>query len=156
MYRLFYLLPLVIIEPHPIPLKEIHLLPYILNISQRSYYRKVFICLRNLVDWEGKWRKNLESSHIFSPLVLDFPSLVKGFRRHLMYQRILKLLENEESPLSAETISEKTKESLMKTKSLLLRLQEEGKVESTKKDDIIVWQIKKKDDVEKKFEKMGR
>ncbi len=121
-----------------------------------EYYRKVFIGLCNLDIWEGKWRKNLESSHIFSPLVLDFPSLVKGFRRHLMYQRILKLLENEESPLSAETISEKTKESLMRTKSLLLRLQEEGKVESTKKDEIIVWQIKKKDDFEKKFEKMGR
>jgi DNA-binding IclR family transcriptional regulator len=73
-----------------------------------------------------------------------------------MYQKILKLLENEESPLSAETISEKTKESLMKTKSLLLRLQEEGKVESTKKEDMIVWQIKKKDDTEKKYEKMVR
>lgn len=73
-----------------------------------------------------------------------------------MYQRILKLLENEEAPISAETISEKTKESLMKTKSLLLRLQEEGKVESTKKEDIIVWQIKKKNDTEKKFEKMVR
>ncbi|NPV50704.1 MAG: ArsR family transcriptional regulator [Candidatus Methanofastidiosum sp.] len=73
-----------------------------------------------------------------------------------MYQKILKLLENEESPLSAEAISEKTKESLMKTKSLLLRLQEEGKVESTKKDDMIVWQIKKKDDTEKKYEKMVR
>ncbi len=73
-----------------------------------------------------------------------------------MYQRILRLLENEESPLSAETISEKTKESLMKTKSILLRLQEEGKIESTKKEDILVWQMKKKDNNEKKFEKMGR
>ncbi len=73
-----------------------------------------------------------------------------------MYQRILKLLENEEVPLSAEIISEKTKETLIKTKSILLRLQEEGKVESTKKEDIILWQLKKKDDTEKKFEKMGR
>jgi len=88
--------------------------------------------------------------------VLDFPSLVKGFRRQLMYQRILKLLENEEVPLSAEIISEKTKETLIKTKSILLRLQEEGKVESTKKEDIILWKLKKKDDTEKKFEKMGR
>ncbi len=73
-----------------------------------------------------------------------------------MNQRILELLENEDSPLSAEMISKRTKESLMKTKSSLLRLQEEGKVESTKKQDEIVWQIKKKDDVEKKYEKMGR
>ncbi|HNV94471.1 MAG: hypothetical protein APG08_00951 [Candidatus Methanofastidiosum methylothiophilum] len=73
-----------------------------------------------------------------------------------MYQRIIKLLENEDSPISAENISEKTKESLIKTKSLLLRLQEEGKVESTKREDIIVWQIKKKDDIEKKLEKMVR
>ncbi|HOM96521.1 MAG: ArsR family transcriptional regulator [Candidatus Methanofastidiosa archaeon] len=73
-----------------------------------------------------------------------------------MYQRILKLLENEESPISAENISEKTKESLIKTKSLLLRLQEEGKVESSKKENSIVWQIKKKDDIEKKLEKMVR
>jgi len=70
-----------------------------------------------------------------------------------MYQRIIKLLENEDSPISAENISEKTKESLIKTKSLLLRLQEEGKVESTKREDIIVWQIKKKDDIEKKLER---
>ncbi len=73
-----------------------------------------------------------------------------------MYQRIIKLLKNEDSPISAENISEKTKESLIKTKSLLLRLQEEGKVESTKREDIIVWQIKKKDDIEKKLEKMVR
>ena len=73
-----------------------------------------------------------------------------------MYQRIIKLLENEDSPISAENISEKTKESLIKTKSLLLRLQEEVKVESTKREDIIVWQIKKKDDIEKKLEKMVR
>ena len=73
-----------------------------------------------------------------------------------MYQRIIKLLENEDSPISAENISEKTKESLIKTKSLLLRLQEEGKVESPKREDIIVWQIKKKDDIEKKLEKMVR
>ncbi|HRZ18648.1 MAG TPA: ArsR family transcriptional regulator [Methanofastidiosum sp.] len=70
-----------------------------------------------------------------------------------MYQRILRILENEESPVPAETISDKTKESLMKTKSLLLRLQEEGKIESCKKDDILLWQIKKKDETEKKFER---
>lgn len=73
-----------------------------------------------------------------------------------MYQRILEILQNEDSPVSAEMISEKTKEGLMKTKSSLLRLQEEGKVESIKKQDTIVWQIKKKDDIEKKYEKMGR
>lgn len=156
MCPVLYSWPLIKAKTRQGPLKYIHFLLYKVNIAQIKYYRKVFIGLHNLDIWEGEWRKNLGSSHIFSPLVLDFPSLFKGFRRRLMYQRILKLLENEESPLSSEAISEKTKESLMKTKSLLLRLQEEGKVESTKKDEIIVWQIKKKNDVEKKFEKMGR
>lgn len=66
--------------------------------------------------------------------------------RHL---KILKILEGKE--LTTEEISKETKISLAEVRKLLLRLTEQGKVESFQRGGKIFWRIKQKTPEEEKF-----
>lgn len=73
-----------------------------------------------------------------------------------MYARVLEVLKNAEEPLTREEISRKANVPLAKTSLNLLRLREEGKVESMDKEGILHWSIKEEDENEKKMRQKGR
>ncbi len=67
----------------------------------------------------------------------------------MKHLRILDVLKSGEKTL--EDISRETGISLMETRRFLLRLSEQGKIESFEKDDMIYWRLKKKDEKEEEF-----
>lgn len=67
----------------------------------------------------------------------------------MKHLRILEVLKSGEKTL--EDISSETGMSLMETRRFLLRLSEQGKVESFEKEDMIYWRLKKKDEKEEEF-----
>ncbi|MBO8174957.1 MAG: ArsR family transcriptional regulator [Thermococcus sp.] len=66
--------------------------------------------------------------------------------RHL---KILNVLEGRE--LTSDEISKETKMSPVEVRRLLLRLAEQGKVESFQKEGKILWRLKQKTPEEEKF-----
>lgn len=70
-----------------------------------------------------------------------------------MYQKILEILENSSSPLSTAELAEKAEISLAEARKNLLRLSEEGKIESVEKDGRICWQKKEEEGEAAKLEK---
>jgi len=68
-----------------------------------------------------------------------------------MYARVLEVLKNSEKPLTKEEISQKANVSIAKASQNLLRLREEGKIESMEMEGSIRWSIKTEDEAEKKM-----
>lgn len=71
----------------------------------------------------------------------------------VMYQKIEEILEQSDSPLSTKEVAEKAETSLFETRKNLIRLKEEGKIESVEKDGKICWQKKEEEDEAAKLEK---
>ncbi|WP_461865765.1 ArsR family transcriptional regulator [Thermococcus sp.] len=67
----------------------------------------------------------------------------------MKHLRILDTLKSGEKTL--EDISREVNISIVETRKLLLRLSEQGKVESFEKNGKIYWKIKEKDEKEEKF-----
>ncbi len=67
----------------------------------------------------------------------------------MKHLRILESLKEKEKTL--EDISSEVNIPLMEARKLLLRLSEQGKVESFEKEGKIYWKIKEKDEKEEKF-----
>ncbi|AIF70001.1 hypothetical protein PAP_08065 [Palaeococcus pacificus DY20341] len=67
----------------------------------------------------------------------------------------LKILEalNEKNELTVEEIAKESNLNLAETKKLLMRLSEQGKVESFEKEGKIYWKIKEVSEEEKKLKK---
>jgi DNA-binding transcriptional regulator YhcF (GntR family) len=70
-----------------------------------------------------------------------------------MYQKILAILEQSDSPLSTKEVAEKAEMSLLEARKNLLRLKEEGKIESVEKEGTICWQKKEEEEETAKLEK---
>jgi hypothetical protein len=70
-----------------------------------------------------------------------------------MYQKIQEILEKSDSPLLTATIAEKAGMNLFETRKNLLRLTEEGKVESVEKEGKICWQKRREEEDTAKLEK---
>jgi len=68
-----------------------------------------------------------------------------------MYTKVLEVLKETDKPLSKEEIAEKANVPVAKTSLNLLRLKEEGKVESKEVKGKICWSIKTEDENEKKL-----
>ncbi len=73
-----------------------------------------------------------------------------------MYQNIEEIIEKSEDPLSTREVAEKAGTSLVEARKNLLRLQEEGKIESVEKDGKICWQKKEEDETAKLEKRMHR
>ena len=73
-----------------------------------------------------------------------------------MYEKIYTLLKNEKEPLSTKEIAEKIGIRSGKATLGLLRLQEEGKIESIEINGKLHWKIKSKDEKVEKLEKKMR
>lgn len=73
-----------------------------------------------------------------------------------MYQNIEEIIEKSEDPLSTKEVAEKAGTSLVEARKNLLRLQEEGKIESVEKDGKICWQKKEEDETAKLEKRMHR
>ncbi|GAB6102344.1 ArsR family transcriptional regulator [Thermococcus atlanticus] len=67
----------------------------------------------------------------------------------MKHLRILDVLKSGEKTL--EDISRETGIPVMETRRFLLRLSEQGKIESFEKDDVIYWRLRKKDEKEEEF-----
>jgi len=67
-----------------------------------------------------------------------------------MYGKVYEVLKKSEKPLTREEISKRSKVPLAKASLNLLRLREEGKVESMDIDGLIHWAAKEEDENEKK------
>ncbi|HPR41659.1 MAG TPA: ArsR family transcriptional regulator [Candidatus Methanofastidiosa archaeon] len=68
-----------------------------------------------------------------------------------MYAKVLEVLMEAEEPLTKEEVAKRANVTVAKTSLNLLRLREEGKVESKEMEGSICWSIKKEDDGEKKL-----
>jgi len=73
-----------------------------------------------------------------------------------MYTKVLEVLKETDKPLSKEEIAEKANVPVAKTSLNLLRLKEEGKVESKEVKGKICWSIKTEDENEKKLRQRAR
>ena len=73
-----------------------------------------------------------------------------------MYQNIEEIIEKSEDPLSTKEVAERAGTSLVEARKNLLRLQEEGKIESVEKDGTICWQKKEEDETAKLEKRMHR
>jgi len=67
----------------------------------------------------------------------------------MKHLKILKVLEGKE--MTVNEIAEHIKSSVIETRRLLLRLTEQGKVESFEREGKIFWRIKQKSKEEEKF-----
>ncbi|KYK33911.1 MAG: hypothetical protein HXS46_19325 [Theionarchaea archaeon] len=70
-----------------------------------------------------------------------------------MYPKIEEILEQSEDPLSTKDVAEKAEINLFEARKALLRLSEEGKIESVEKEGKICWQKKKEAEQAEKLEK---
>jgi response regulator of citrate/malate metabolism len=70
-----------------------------------------------------------------------------------MYQKIEEILEQSEDPLSTAEVAEKAEISIVEARKNLLRLSEEGKVESIQKEGKICWKKKEEEEETEKLEK---
>lgn len=70
-----------------------------------------------------------------------------------MYQKIEEILEEADSPLSTAEVAEKTGIKVFEARKNLLRLAEEGKIESIEKNGVICWQKKEEESETDKLEK---
>ena len=70
-----------------------------------------------------------------------------------MYQKIEEVLEQSEDALSTSEVAEKAGISLFEARKNLLRLSEEGKIESVQKEGQICWMIKEEEEEAEKLEK---
>jgi DNA-binding transcriptional regulator YhcF (GntR family) len=70
-----------------------------------------------------------------------------------MYQKIEEVIRESEDPLSTREVAEKAEISIPEAVKNLLRLKEEGKVESVEKEGKVCWQMKAEDDETAKLEK---
>ncbi|MGC1122043.1 MAG: FaeA/PapI family transcriptional regulator [Candidatus Methanofastidiosia archaeon] len=70
-----------------------------------------------------------------------------------MYQKIEQILEEADSPLSTAEVAEKTGIKVFEARKNLLRLAEEGKIESIEKNGVICWQKKEEELEMEKLEK---
>ncbi|MBU7017346.1 MAG: hypothetical protein HXS44_07535 [Theionarchaea archaeon] len=70
-----------------------------------------------------------------------------------MYQNIEEIIENSEEPLSTKEVAAKAEIGITDAVKNLLRLKEEGKIESVEKDGKVCWQKKGEDDETAKLEK---
>jgi DNA-binding IclR family transcriptional regulator len=73
-----------------------------------------------------------------------------------MYVKVLEILQEKGTPLTKEEIAEKTGLPITKVALNLLRLREEGKVQSTVEDEKTLWSVKEESDDKKKMEKRVR
>jgi|Deesub1362B_J571_1020462.scaffolds.fasta_scaffold00007_338 DNA-binding IclR family transcriptional regulator len=67
----------------------------------------------------------------------------------MKHLKILEVLEGKE--MTVNEIAEHVKSSVIETRRLLLRLTEQGKVESFEREGKILWRIKQKSKEEEKF-----
>ena len=70
-----------------------------------------------------------------------------------MYQKIEEIIEDSGDPLSTKEVAEKAEISIAEAGKNLLRLKEEGKIESVEKEGKICWQKKREDEETEKLEK---
>ncbi len=70
-----------------------------------------------------------------------------------MYLKIEEILEQSEDPLSTKDVAEKAEINLFEARKALLRLSEEGKIESVEKEGKICWQKKEEAEEAEKLEK---
>ncbi|MBU7015167.1 MAG: ArsR family transcriptional regulator [Theionarchaea archaeon] len=70
-----------------------------------------------------------------------------------MYQKIEQILEQADSALSTAEVAEKTGTKVFEVRKNLLRLAEEGKIESIEKNGVICWQMKEEESEKDKLEK---
>lgn len=73
-----------------------------------------------------------------------------------MYQKIEEIIENAEHPLSTKEVAEKAGIKLVEARKNLLRLREEGKIESVEKDGRVCWQKKEEDETAKLEKRVQR
>lgn len=73
-----------------------------------------------------------------------------------MYQKIEEIIEQSDSPLSTKEVAEKAESNLFEARKNLIRLKEEGKIESVEKDGIICWQKKEEDETAKLEKRVHR
>ncbi len=74
----------------------------------------------------------------------------------VMYQKIEEILEQSDSPLTTKEVAEKAETTLFETRKNLIRLKEEGKIESVEKDGKICWQKKEEDETAKLEKRVHR
>ena len=70
-----------------------------------------------------------------------------------MYQDVEAIIEKSEEPLSTKEVAAKAEISLTDAVKNLLRLKEEGKIESVEKDGKVCWQKCREDEDKAKLEK---
>jgi DNA-binding transcriptional regulator YhcF (GntR family) len=73
-----------------------------------------------------------------------------------MYQKIEEIIEQSDSPLSTKEVAEKAESNLFEARKNLIRLKEEGKIESVEKDGTICWQKKEEDETAKLEKRVHR
>lgn len=73
-----------------------------------------------------------------------------------MYQKIEEIIEKAEDPLSTKEVAEKAGLGLIEARKNLLRLKEEGKIDSVEKDGRICWQKKEEDETAKLEKRVQR
>jgi response regulator of citrate/malate metabolism len=70
-----------------------------------------------------------------------------------MYKKINDIIHESDTPLSTKEVAEIAEISIIGARKNLLRLQEEGRIESVEKDSKICWKPKEEEEEKEKIEK---